>query len=357
MICPCQEKWPGSTPGVPGASITSTADLENSMRPTVKSLLVAMNPALLLLMTMGCGSVDETGYTGDTASETSVDTQETGDTELQPVWENERVETSSTLNDLYAAVDGLYTVGTNGAMWLYRYDSEWSSIAVDVGGADLNGIWGMSGSKDTQFVAVGKEGMVVSYSSGLLDIQDLGTANFESVDGPTPDNLVAVGWGGAYHWDGSEWDYERLPNDEQLNDVWATANLTFAVGEDGAIVSRSAGIWTPMGSPTYEDLYGISGTTETDIWAVGKDGLIIHYDGAQWTEAAKPTAQTLWAVWAADNDRVFAVGSNGTALLYDGTDWLNLYTGVDNNLYAVGGLSETDCWAVGNRGIVLHYVE
>lgn len=291
--------------------------------------------------------VDDTAETGDT-------TQDSDETEPETVWTEERAETSATFNGLYASGRGVYVAATGGEFWTFKSATGWTSEVLDVDEEDLNGIWGTGAEETLTWVAVGDAGKVVRFEAGAAGVVDLGTANFETAAG-SAGALTAVGWGGVYAWDGSEWSYQALPNRERLNDVWSVGSAAIGVGEEGAIVRRQDGAWVAMESPTDLALYAIDGAADTDLWAVGKDGVVMRFDGTTWTVQEAFTEQSLWDVYAPATTSVFVVGNNGDAFHFDGLSWKSLPTGVDENLYAVHGSSEADCWAVGNRGTALHY--
>ncbi|MFH1469192.1 MAG: hypothetical protein ABIO70_32690 [Pseudomonadota bacterium] len=293
---------------------------------------------------------DDTGETGDSTPE------DTDDTQPHSVWDDQRAETSSTFNGVYASGRGVFVVASGGEFWTFRSATGWTSEALDVEEEELNGIWGVGSDESMIWVAVGDAGKIARSEGGNTTVVDLGTANFETADG-SADALTAVGWGGVYAWDGTDWNYQTLPNHERLDDVWVSGSTAIGVGEEGAIVRRQGGTWVAMESPTDQALYGIDGAADTDLWAVGKDGVVLHFDGSVWTEQESFTSQSLWDVYAPSTSSVFVVGNNGVAFHYDGATWQSLPTGVDENLYAVSGSSASDCWAVGNRGTALHYVQ
>ena len=77
------------------------------------------------------------------------------------------------------------------------------------------------------------------------------------------------------------------PSQEKLNGVWGylspdSTHKFYAVGENGTIIHFDGTTWTTTGSPTSEDLYGIWGSSGTDIFAVGDNATIVHYNGS-WT--------------------------------------------------------------------------
>jgi len=305
-----------------------------------------------------------TACTGD-GQDTATDPTDTGDTadtgaEPTPVWDVALLGTASTLTGVHASGGDVYAVGTVGAVYAGDDDGDWTSIGsdVDVGGQDLQGIWGKGSGDDLELVAVGTAGTIARLSSGRWSVEDVGTSNHEGVGGTGPGEVIVVGWGGSWHYDGSDWSFEEPPGNVRLNDVYVDGSEAVAVGEDGAVVRRSGdGTWTAVTVDTTVSLHGVSGTSMDDVWGVGNDGVVIHYDGSDWTTTTIGTSQALWAVYAAESDKVCVVGSGGVARRWDGENWNDLPTGVSNNLYAVHGEDGDDLWAVGNRGAVLHYKE
>ena len=310
----------------------------------------------LTVAALALWACDDKPITDDTgAGDTQTEPEDTDDTEPQVVWESQRAETADTFNGVYASGRGVYVVSSESGLYTYTSSKGWSADELAVDEEDLNGIWGQGQSETLEYVAVGDAGWVVRHDSTGSVIDDLGTANFEAVDGSSSTFLVAAGWGGAYVYEDASWDYEALPNHERLNDVWVTGSSAIAVGEEGAILRREGGSWVVMESPVDDGLYGVDGSADNDLWAVGQDGIVLHFEGSVWSLQESFTSQSLWAVYAPTTSSVFAVGNNGTAFHYDGQAWRELLTGVDENLYAVDGSSATDCWAVGNRGTALHY--
>jgi hypothetical protein len=66
------------------------------------------------------------------------------------------------------------------------------------------------------------------------------------------------------------------------------------------------------------DLYGVWGSSGTDVFAVGSVGMLLHYDGNDWTPMNSGTTENLFGIWGSSSSDVFAVGSNGTILHHDG---------------------------------------
>jgi len=330
-----------------------------------------MRPQILtwatLATVLALAACDSEKDTSDT--EPDVDTDTDTDTEPEAVWEQERAETSESLQGVYASGQGVFAVSTGGRLWTYRAASGWSDEDGGTEGEDLNDIWGVGSGDTMEAWAVGDAGNLIHFIDEGYNNYDVGTGNFEAVGGPSTNWLFFAGYGGVYFYDGDAWTYETVPAGARINDVWATVDIAFAVGEDGLLLRRvsAAKGWEMMTSPTDLPLFAVGGATAADLWAVGQDGIVLRLTGSDWVEFdADPdpkspgvqrfTGQSLWDVWGIQNDAVYAVGNNGTAFVWDTETWTELPTGVDNNLYAVHGSTAYDVWAAGNRGMAIHYV-
>ena len=105
------------------------------------------------------------------------------------------------------------------------------------------------------------------------------------------------------------------------------------------------------------DLFGVSGTSSTDVFAVGDAGTILHWDGTNWYPQQCGTFQRLLAVWMGSPGDGYAVGAGGTIVRYNGSSWTVVPTraGTAYDLRAVWGSSPNDVFAVGDAGTILHY--
>jgi hypothetical protein len=307
----------------------------------------------LTVLLLACGGKDDTG--ADTGTEdTQPDTQVDTGPEKEAVWKDRRIETSVSLYNVYTGGTGAWVSGTGGHFWRV---SGGNSVPLSTGvESDLNGIWGAGDGDNTNVLMVGGAGNVVGYSPTTgFSLEDLGTANFFDVDG-TAGDLLAVGWAGAYHFNGTGWTFESIPGNKRLNGVFHSGTNAVGVGENGALVHRNGGVWTEVDSPTLKNLHSVHGNSATNVWAVGEEGTILSYDGSGWIEIEdSPVIVNLWGVWVASGGEVFVVGNNGAAYMYAADAWTEVYTGVDANLYAVSGSAIDNVWAVGNRGQVLRY--
>ena len=64
------------------------------------------------------------------------------------------------------------------------------------------------------------------------------------------------------------------------------------------------------------ELYGVWGTSSSDVFAVGFTGTILHYDGKKWSAMTSNTTYDLLSIWGASSSDIFAVGNGGIILHY-----------------------------------------
>jgi hypothetical protein len=189
------------------------------------------------------------------------------------------------------------------------------------------------------------------------------------------------------HWDGAAWSH--VPGDDKgpqslpffLNavdaiaggDVWSVGTNSHTLAEhwNGAFWSQVA---TPNAGIGVNQLYGVSGTSSSDVWQVGsfeygveRRTLTQHWNGAEWELVRSPNTNKnlndLRGVAALSPTNAWAVGqafssdvSNQTTLVlnWDGADWRIVPspspgTAGHNGLFAISAVSPTDIWAVGDR--------
>ena len=263
---------------------------------------------------------------------------------------------SGTTSDLTAVWAGspvdAYAAGQGGTVLRLNGTTGWTSLASGTT-ASLTSVWG----------AV----FVTGFGGTLRSSSDAG-ANWQELATGTSDHLMA-GWvGGSL-------------------DLWA-------VGQNGAIIRyRDWGIGAvqvPSGVSGW--LWGIFGTSRSNIVAVGENGTILRFDGTTWAPMASPTTQNILAVWGpsansmyaaagpemlhwdgstwslmsgshnasgiwgtSDGD-VYAVGPNGRIDRYDGAAWQTMTSGTTKHLHSVWGTSTGDVYAVGDSGTILRGV-
>ena len=158
--------------------------------------------------------------------------------------------------------------------------------------------------------------------------QTVGNQEFRGISGSSDTDVIAVGRRGTiYRWDGSGWTPMTSPSNEDLNDVEVVdANTAFAVGNNGEVLQLANGVWTSIGGFTNEELYGVWAASATEVYAVGKKGTLFLYDGSAWTDqgaAAGTNIQDVEDAWG-DADFFYAISEQGRLYRYDraASTWL-----------------------------------
>jgi hypothetical protein len=205
---------------------------------------------------------------------------------------------------------------------------------------------------------------------GDEDTTDLGAALF-AVNGPQADDLYFAGGtlgiepraGLGLHFDGNAWEHLAIDVPQTLWWVTLTPEGTaWFAGEEGTVVEYRDGAATIHDTPADAVLFGIWGTSDTDLWAVGGDvseseAIIEHFDGETWTIFPPPDGITgqLFKVWGPRADDVFIVGYRGTILHWDGGEWTQMESPTTQQLFTVHGRSHEDVWAVGIGPTIVHF--
>lgn len=159
--------------------------------------------------------------------------------------------------------------------------------------------------------------------------------------------------GTLLHWDGSAWS--RIANTDKHDLWWGVAfpgGEVFAAGAGGTVLRGGTAGFTRMATPGLgaQTIYGIWGTSPTDLWAVGgfagRDGFLWRFDGASWTRLGMPDdvplssdgdAPAFFKVWGRASDDVYVVGTSGALLRWDGSAFRVIPTGTSELLFTVHG--------------------
>ena len=198
-----------------------------------------------------------------------------------------------------------------------------------------------------------------------------------SVTGTAADDVWMMGSADALgptvlHYDGAGWT-RHAP--ESPGDLWwswlppqPAASVLWAVGAGGRVLRFDGAAWSEAITDPAITLFGVWGTSESDVWTVGGDiggsgsgGAIFHWDGAAWSQASLPPGaaaqQSIFKVWGTGPDDVWACGNNGTLVHFDGSAWSDVPSGSDRTLLTLHGTGPGDIYVVGGLGnaAVLHW--
>ncbi len=165
------------------------------------------------------------------------------------------------------------------------------------------------------------------------------------------------------HWDGQTWQTEGLPSNAVLNAIWGNhAKSLWVAGHSagqGKIFRRQDGVFQEVAGDYPEEIFGIWGSSEDNIWLVGGqrhgDSSILHFNGQEveiWPIEGRGVLTDVWG-WSEDN--VWALGNrwDGTDVTmiwhFDGTQWELIRSIEDLQLNALWACANDHIWAVGDK--------
>ena len=158
---------------------------------------------------------------------------------------------------------------------------------------------------------------------------------------------------------------ETTPDTKTLFGVWGSSptdlwtvggNVAGAAGQEVAWHSDGTGTWVSSPLPAAADtiaLFKVWGNATDDVWACGADGVITYWDGATWSDVSSGTDQESLFTVVTDGTRAVAVGGFGNGLYteWDGSAW-NLTTPVAAPQFNGVWLTATEDFIVGARGTI-----
>ena len=165
---------------------------------------------------------------------------------------------------------------------------------------------------------MGRYGVILHYDGSSwsqmssITYNSLTLNTLMGVWGSSSSDVFAVGDGGTIlHYDGNSW-----------SEYGAAAPPIMALRESGVALHRMSLPWSPgalsctitaadrspMSLGVSNSLYGVWGSSSSDVFAVGNFGIILHYDGSSWSGMADGISNSLHGVWGEFSSDVFAVG-------------------------------------------------
>lgn len=149
------------------------------------------------------------------------------------------------------------------------------------------------------------------------------------------------------HFDGSTW--QRLGTG-QRGDLWWVFGFAggplYLGGAGGMILRYEGGAFTRMRTPGTDVVYGIWGSSPTDLWAVGgveggsHGAFAWRSTGNDWILAPGfpsdlAATDALWKVHGRGASDVWMVGTGGNVVRWDGTTMSRMSTGTGESLFTV----------------------
>jgi hypothetical protein len=141
--------------------------------------------------------------------------------------------------------------------------------------------------------------------------------------------------------------------------TWSDGAEVWMVGAGGRVLRGDGARFMEEVLDPDVTLFGIWGTSPSDIWTLGGNvakashaAAMWHFDGSAWSAVALPSeakaALALYKVWGRSASEVYAVGSGGLLIEWNGTAWSQAPATTSYPLFTVHG-DATRTFAVGGE--------
>lgn len=131
----------------------------------------------------------------------------------------------------------------------------------------------------------------------------------------------AGGYGGALvRGGGAAWQPVLSPTRATIRALWGSgANYVVLAGDSATALRWDGASWESLPVPAspprrITTLYGVFGTSPSDLWLVGAGGVALHYDGTAMVQVPTPDLGEVRAVWGPSAASTYAVSSLGTEI-------------------------------------------
>ncbi|HUJ60692.1 MAG TPA: hypothetical protein VLX92_19455, partial [Kofleriaceae bacterium] len=183
-----------------------------------------------------------------------------------------------------------------------------------------------------------------------------------AVWGSGPNDVYAVGENGVILHDTGTWIGGETLTGENLYGLWGTsASNVLAVGyyetDSPILYQGSYGAFTPSSTSFTGILDSVWSPGADDIYVLGSTSVYHTTDGSTWPSRSLPGA--LARVWGSSATDVYVIGLGGTGgVVYHSSDgganWSSPTLDDAPSLFGVWGSSATDIYVVGDKGTILH---
>ncbi|HSG99680.1 MAG TPA: M64 family metallopeptidase, partial [candidate division Zixibacteria bacterium] len=214
--------------------------------------------------------------------------------------------------------DDVFAVGNLGTI-LHYGGVGWGAVPSG-SGEQLTGVWGSA--PDDVFAVGLNAGEVLHFNGSSWSLLYDAPISLTDIWGLASNDVYATGFGTVLHFDGSVWTNANLGVFGYLNALWGSGpDNIVAVGSGGAIRRYNGSTWSSQSSGTSAFLYDVWGSDANNIIAVGAGGAILRYNGSQWSSEPSGVTASLFAIWGYDAANVFVSGAGGLILRYSNGSW------------------------------------
>jgi trimeric autotransporter adhesin len=161
-------------------------------------------------------------------------------------------------------------------------------------------------------------------------------------------------------WNGTSWSLISLPVASTVYGIWgSSATDVFAVTATGEVYRFDGASWT-LSTSTNAALWAVHGTGPNDVYVSGEGGRVMRFNGSVWSTFSPTSTGTFYGLWANGASNVVTVGSDasgaiGLAYRYNGSNWQLQSAGANRGLMSVWGVNANDVYVTGEQGTLLHY--
>jgi len=262
--------------------------------------------------------------------------------------------------EIYAASD---SAGVDRAF--YRFNgTSWTEVGrkrVTQGPAFVQGLrlWAdPRGGAAYYAAAFGRVERVTATTATVLSYQ----AVPRDISMSSPTNAFAVGANSFLaRWNGVSWTVDAPPAGLQmriLHGVWSDGpNNAWAAGQGSTILRYNGSAWSVVSDTAKPvasaDAYNAVWGTGSDVWVAGNT--MVHCKSpTSCANEATGGVGALYGLWGSSNTNVLAVGAGGRIVRYNGTSWSAMASPTTRTLVRVAGSGPSDIWAVGDS-VLVHF--
>jgi PKD repeat protein len=152
------------------------------------------------------------------------------------------------------------------------------------------------------------------------------------------------------------WTTITTGTSQSLWGIWgSSASDVYVGGDSNTLLHFDGSTWSTVNiGITTVDIENIWGSSASDVYVVGANGTF-HYDGSSWT-AVNTGASLVYGLWGTSASNIYTSDAYGNIYHYNGSSWTTAYTAATSStIWDIWGSSASDVFAVGNSGAIYHY--